>query len=111
MTEPRQAQLPLLLSISEGLSRGTDEMLRVSPQGDAIHPASCSLAIREAVEEIKWLRAEVERLRGDAQAISAIAHTGGTAKLSEHEALVEIRRRTLKAWGGRTSRKALEAKP
>ena len=69
MTEPRQAQLPLLLSISEGLSRGTDEMLRVSPQGDAIHPPSCSLAIREAVEEIEWLRAknkslfeEVERI-------------------------------------------------
>lgn len=63
MSSPREAQLPLLLSISEGLSRGTDEMLRVSPQGDAIHPPSCSLAIRESVEEIKWLRAEVERLR------------------------------------------------
>ena len=62
MTKPRQAQLPLLLSISEGLSRGTDEMLRVSPQGDAMHPPSCSLAIREAVEEIKWLRAEKKRL-------------------------------------------------
>lgn len=62
MSSPREAQLPLLLSISEGLSRGTDEMLRVSPQGDAIHPPSCSLAIRESVEEIKWLRAEVERL-------------------------------------------------
>lgn len=61
MSSPREAQLPLLLSISEGLSRGTDEMLRVSPQGDAIHPPSCSLAIRESVEEIKWLRAEVER--------------------------------------------------
>lgn len=62
MSSPREAQLPLLLSISEGLSRGADEMLRVSPQGDAIHPPSCSLAIRESVEEIKWLRAEVERL-------------------------------------------------
>ena len=62
MTAPRQAQLPLLLSISEGLSRGTDEMLRVSPLGDAIHPPSCSLAIREAVEEIERLRAENKRL-------------------------------------------------
>ncbi len=69
MSSPREAQLPLLVSISEGLSRGTDEMLRVSPQGDAIHPPSCSLAIREAVEEIEWLRAknkslfeEVERI-------------------------------------------------
>lgn len=62
MSSPREAQLPLLLSISEGLSRGTDEMLRVSPEGDAIHPPSCSLAIREAVEEIKWLRAEVVRM-------------------------------------------------
>lgn len=65
MNRPREAQLPLLLSISEGLSRGTDEMLRVSPQGDAMHPPSCSLAIRESVEEIKWLRAEVERLRAE----------------------------------------------
>lgn len=62
MSSPREAQLPLLLAISEGLSRGTNEMLRVSPQGDAIHPPSCSLAIRESVEEIKWLRAEVEKL-------------------------------------------------
>ena len=36
MSCPREAQLPLLLSISEGLSRGADEMLRVSPQGDAL---------------------------------------------------------------------------
>ena len=61
MTRPREAQLPLLLAISEGLCRGTDEMLKVSPKGDAIHPPSCGLAIRDAVEEIKWLRAEVER--------------------------------------------------
>jgi hypothetical protein len=62
MTRPREAQLELLLSISEGLCRGTDEMLKISPKGDAIHPPSCGLAIRDAVEEIKWLRAEVERL-------------------------------------------------
>lgn len=71
MTEPRQAQLPLLLAISEGLSRGTDEMLRVSPQGDAMHPPSCGLAIREAVEEIKWLRAEVERLKQEPELLRA----------------------------------------
>ena len=65
MTRPREAQLPLLLSISEGLCRGADEMLRVSPKGDAIHPPSCGLAIRDGVEEIKWLRAEVERLRAE----------------------------------------------
>ncbi len=41
-------------------------MLRVSPQGDAIHPPSCSLAIREAVEEIKWQRAEMQRAKADA---------------------------------------------
>jgi hypothetical protein len=48
--------------------------------------------------------AEVERLRGDARAITAIAHTGGTYGLSEREALVEIRRRTLKAWDRKASR-------
>ena len=62
MTQPKHAQLDLLLSISDGLSRGSDEMLRVSPT-DAMHPPSCSLAIRDAVEELKWLRAEIERLR------------------------------------------------
>ena len=67
MTRPREAQLPLLLTISEGLCRGTDEMLKVSPKGDAIHPPSCGLAIRDAVEEIKWLRAKVERLHDDAR--------------------------------------------
>lgn len=56
-------------------------------------------------------RAEVERQRADARAIATIAHTGGTAGLSEREALVEIRRRTLKAWDSKTSRAALEAKP
>ena len=60
MTQPKHAQLDLLLSISDGLSRGSDEMLRVSPT-DAMHPPSCSLAIRDAVEELKWLRAEIER--------------------------------------------------
>lgn len=47
-------------------------------------------------------RAEVRRLLADARAISAIAHSGGSAALSEHEALIEIRRRTLSLW----SRKA-----
>lgn len=58
MSEPRQAQLPLLLSISDGLSRGEDEMLRVNRYGDAMHPPSCGQAIRDAVEEIERLRAE-----------------------------------------------------
>ena len=62
MTQPRQAQLDLLLSISEGLSRGSYEMLRVSPT-DAMHAPSCGLAIRDAVEELRWMRAEIERLR------------------------------------------------
>ena len=62
MTQPRQAQLDLLLTISEGLSRGSYEMLRVSPT-DAMHAPSCGLAIRDAVEELRWMRAEVERLR------------------------------------------------
>lgn len=62
MTQPRQAQLDLLLSISEGLSRGSYEMLRVSPT-DAMHAPSCGLAIRDAVEELRWMRAENERLR------------------------------------------------
>lgn len=61
MTRPREAQLELLLSISEGLSRGSHEMLRVSPT-DAMHAPSCGLAIRDAVEELKWMRAEIERL-------------------------------------------------
>jgi hypothetical protein len=64
MTRPRDAQLPLLLTMSEGLSRGPDEMVPVSPN-DSMHPPSCGLAIRDAVEEIKWLRAEVERLRAE----------------------------------------------
>lgn len=64
MTQPKHAQLDLLLSISDGLSRGLDEMLRVSPT-DAMHPPSCSLAIRDAVEELKWLRAEIERQRAE----------------------------------------------
>lgn len=62
MTQPRQAQLDLLLTISEGLSRGSNEMLRVSPS-DAMHAPSCGLAIRDAVEELRWMRAEIERLR------------------------------------------------
>ena len=61
MTQPKQAQLDLLLSISEGLSRGSYEMLRVSPT-DAMHAPSCGLAIRDAVEELKWMRVENARL-------------------------------------------------
>lgn len=61
MTRPREAQLELLLTISEGLSRGSHEMLRVSPT-DAMHAPSCGLAIRDAVEELRWLRSENERL-------------------------------------------------
>lgn len=64
MTRPRDAQLDLLLAISEGLSRGSHEMLRVSPT-DAMHAPSCGLAIRDAVEELKWMRAELERQRAE----------------------------------------------
>lgn len=73
MSEQRQAQLPLLRSISEGLSRGENEMLRVSRHGDAIHPPSCGLAIREAIEEIEQQRAENERLRA---MLPPTAHSG-----------------------------------
>ena len=67
MNRPRPAQLDLLLTISEGLSRGAYEMLRVSPT-DALHPPSCGLAIRDAVEELKWMRAEIKRLHQAHQA-------------------------------------------
>lgn len=70
MTQPRQAQLDLLLSISEGLSRGSYEMLRVSPT-DAMHAPSCGLAIRDAVEELKWMRAENEQLRSELDLMKA----------------------------------------
>lgn len=62
MTKPKEAQLDLLLKISEGLSKRPYEMLQVSPT-DAIHAPSCGLAIREAVDELRWMRADVERLR------------------------------------------------
>lgn len=61
MTKPKEAQLDLLLTISEGLSKRPYEMLQVSPT-DAIHAPSCGLAIREAVDELRWLRAEIETL-------------------------------------------------
>jgi len=67
VNRPRPAQLDLLLTISEGLSRGAYEMLRVSPT-DALHPPSCGLAIRDAVEELKWMRAEIKRLHQAHQA-------------------------------------------
>lgn len=70
MNPPRQAQLDLLLAISEGLSRGAYEMLRVS-QTDAMHPPSCGLAIRDAVEELKWMRAEIEQLRSELDLMKA----------------------------------------
>lgn len=60
MTKPKQAQLELLLTISEGLSRGPHEMLQVSPT-DAMHAPSCGLAIRDAVEELRLMRAENKR--------------------------------------------------
>jgi hypothetical protein len=69
-------------------------------------------------EESKNLRAEIERLRADAADIATIAHSGGLTGLSEAEALVAIRRLTLRAWadrhgrtGSRQVRSALEAKP
>lgn len=62
MTKPKEAQLDLLLKISEGLSKRPYEMLQVSPT-DAIYAPSCGLAIREAVDELRWMRADVERLR------------------------------------------------
>jgi hypothetical protein len=102
MTRPREAQLELLLSISEGLRRGTDEWLKVSPKGDAMHPPSCGLAIRDGVEEIKWLRAEVERLKLEPETLRA-----------ELIAICNVSRAALaNAYDrARESRKALEAKP
>lgn len=77
-------------------------MLRVSPQGDAIHPPSCSLAIREAVEEIKWLRAEIERLKLEPEMLRAelisICNASRNALASAYDR-------------ARECRKALEAKP
>ena len=61
MTQPKQAQLDLLLKISEGLSKRPYEMLQVSPT-DAIHAPSCGLAIRDAVDELRWLREENRRM-------------------------------------------------
>lgn len=85
MTRPREAQLELLLTISEGLSRGSDEMLRVSPT-DAMHAPSCGLAIRDAVEELKWMRAEIERLRGEMQSAKADAWDDG---YEDHRQMIE----------------------
>lgn len=61
MTKPKEAQLDLLLTISEGLSKRPYEMLQVSPT-DAIHAPSCGLAIREAVDELRWMREENRRM-------------------------------------------------
>ena len=61
MTKPKEAQLDLLLKISEGLSKRPYEMLQVSPT-DAIHAPSCGLAIRDAVDELRWLREENRRM-------------------------------------------------
>ena len=68
MTKPKEAQLDLLLKISEGLSKRSYEMLQVSPT-DAIHAPSCGLAIRDAVDELRWMRAENERLHKAHQAV------------------------------------------
>jgi hypothetical protein len=103
MTRPREAQLPLLLTMSEGLSRGADEMVPIS-RTDSMHAPSCGLAIRDAVEEIKWLRAEVERLRA---ALKLYAHQycefdeafEGCGKMPDDDC------------GGCRARAALEAKP
>ncbi len=61
MTKPKEAQLDLLLKISEGLSKRPYEMLQVSPT-DAIYVPSCGLAIRDAVDELRWLREENRRM-------------------------------------------------
>ena len=61
MTKPKEAQLDLLLTISEGLSKRPYEMLQVSPT-DAIYAPSCGLAIREAVDELRWMREENRRM-------------------------------------------------
>ena len=87
MTKPKEAQLDLLLKISEGLSKRSYEMLRVSPT-DAIHAPSCGLAIRDAVDELRWMRAEIERLRAQMQEIRerlylAAGHAAAAALLSE----------------------------
>jgi len=92
--------------IAQQRAQFTDGLLK-------IHTAHLRLqsALDTAITERDEARAEVERMRGDAQAIAAIAHTGGTVGLSEHEALIEIRRRTLRAWDGKTFCKALKGKP
>lgn len=81
MNRPRPAQLNLLLTISEGLSRGAYEMLRVSPT-DAMHPPSCGLAIRDAVEELKWMRAEIERLSDVLRRVAVYPSGDRTARVA-----------------------------
>lgn len=87
MTSPREAQLELLLTISEGLSRGSHEMLRVSPT-DAMHAPSCGLAIRDAVEELKWMRTENERLRASLKQFRCTCDPGECVEYGERWASV-----------------------
>ena len=93
-------------NLYDQIHRLVDDRAKAQSQADRLREQNYELHLTR-----DEARAEIERMRGDAQAIAAIAHTGGTAGLSEHEALVEIRRRTLKAWDRKTSRAALEAKP
>lgn len=90
--------------------RDADNDCRVD--GLATIPGAARRSIDEALDY-----AEVERLRADAADIATIAHSGGLTGLSEAEALVAIRRLTLRAWtdrhgrtGSRQVRSAPEAK-
>jgi hypothetical protein len=89
----KQAQLDLLRSIAAGLSRGSDEMLRVSPT-DAMHPPSCALAIRDAADEIERLRADLAIQHGCCDGAAAQdAHV--RQEREEHRAEVERLREAL----------------
>lgn len=113
MTQPKHAQLDLLLSISDGLSRGLDEMLRVSPT-DAMHPPSCSLAIRDAVEELKWLRAEIERLRAALRWYADPRNHFPVERRSPGDpdpAVIFVEEPPIMLDGGERARRALEGKP
>ncbi len=81
MTEPKEAQLDLLLKISEGLTKRPYEMLQVSPT-DALHVPSCGLAIREAVDELRWMRAENERLRDVLRRVAVYPSGDRTARVA-----------------------------
>jgi hypothetical protein len=97
MTKPKEAQLDLLLRISEGLSKRSYEMLQVSPT-DAIHAPSCGLAIRDAVDELRWMRAEIEKLRAAIQSLAERLEVdpSGTDKIDDLEAEVERLREVIR---------------